>query len=25
VPARAIDYPDTETAIAQVERLWGEL
>lgn len=25
VPARAIDYPDTETAIAQVERLWGKL
>ncbi len=25
VPARAIDYPDTQTAIAQVERLWGEL
>lgn len=25
VPARAIDYPDTDTAIAQVERLWGEL
>lgn len=25
VPAHAIDYPDTETAIAQVERLWGEL
>jgi len=25
VPARAIDYPDTATAIAQVERLWGEL
>ena len=25
VPARAIDYPDTETAIAQVERLWAEL
>lgn len=23
VPARAIDYPDTDTAIAQVERLWG--
>ncbi|PKP92123.1 MAG: HprK-related kinase A [Alphaproteobacteria bacterium HGW-Alphaproteobacteria-16] len=25
VPARAIDYPDTETALAMVERLWGEL
>lgn len=25
VPARAIDYPDTATALAQVERLWGEL
>lgn len=25
VPARAIDYPDTKTAIATVERLWGEL
>ena len=25
VPARAIDYPDTDTAIGQVERLWGEL
>lgn len=25
VPARAIDYPDTATAIAQVERLWGAL
>jgi HprK-related kinase A len=25
VPARAIDYPDTDAAIAQVERLWGEL
>ncbi len=24
VPARAIDYPDTETAIALVERLWSE-
>jgi HprK-related kinase A len=24
VPARAIDYPDTATALAQVERLWGE-
>ncbi|MCW3845656.1 HprK-related kinase A [Sphingomonas sp. LB-2] len=23
VPAHAIDYPDTDTAIAQVERLWG--
>ncbi len=22
VPAHAIDYPDAETAIAQVERLW---
>lgn len=25
VPARAIDYPDTKTAIATVERLWSEL
>ncbi|MDF7774727.1 HprK-related kinase A [Sphingomonas sp. AOB5] len=25
VPAHAIDYPDTDTAIAQVDRLWGEL
>lgn len=25
VPARAIDYPDTATAIATVERLWREL
>lgn len=25
VPAQAIDYPDTATAIAQVERLWGAL
>lgn len=25
VPARAIDYPDTTTAIAQVERLWSDL
>ena len=25
VPARAIDYPDTDGAIALVERLWGEL
>jgi HprK-related kinase A len=25
LPARAIDYPDTKTAIATVERLWGEL
>jgi HprK-related kinase A len=24
VPAVAIDYPDTETALALVERLWGE-
>jgi HprK-related kinase A len=24
-PARAIDYPDTATAIAMVERLWDEL
>lgn len=24
VPARAIDYPDTKTAIAMVERLWSE-
>jgi hypothetical protein len=23
VPARAIDYPDTATALAQVERLWA--
>jgi len=22
-PAHALDYPDTETALAQVERLWG--
>ncbi len=25
VPARAIDYPDTDTAVAMVERLWGEM
>ncbi|MDK2766524.1 MAG: HprK-related kinase A [Sphingomonas sp.] len=25
VPARAIDYPDTDGAIALVERLWGDL
>ena len=25
VPARAIDYPDTGQAIAQVEKLWGAL
>jgi HprK-related kinase A len=25
VPARAIDYPDTEAAIAHVERLWSAL
>ena len=25
VPARAIDYPDTKTAIATVERLWSDL
>lgn len=25
VPAQAIDYPDTDTAIAQVERLWDAL
>ncbi len=25
VPARAIDYPDTESAIAQVEALWAAL
>lgn len=25
LPARAIDYPDTKTAIATVERLWSEL
>ncbi|MFV1918811.1 HprK-related kinase A [Sphingomonas sp. MJ1 (PH-R8)] len=24
VPAQAIDYPDTETAVAMVERLWEE-
>ncbi len=24
VPGRAIDYPDTESAVAQVERLWTE-
>ncbi|MBB5719377.1 HprK-related kinase A [Stakelama sediminis] len=24
-PARAIDYPDTETALAMVERLWSEI
>ena len=24
-PARAIDYPDTEAALALVDRLWGEL
>ncbi len=24
VPARAIDYPDTESAVALVERLWSE-
>lgn len=24
IPARAIDYPDTETAMAQVEALWTE-
>lgn len=24
VPARALDYPDTATALAQVERLWAE-
>jgi len=24
-PARAIDYPDTESAIAQVEALWASL
>lgn len=25
VPAQAIDYPDTATALTQVERLWGTL
>ena len=25
VPARAIDYPDTDTALALVERLWSDL
>lgn len=25
VPARAVDYPDTESAIEQVERLWATL
>lgn len=25
VPARAIDYPDTATAFAQIDRLWSEL
>jgi hypothetical protein len=25
VPARAIDYPDTDSAIAQVEALWAAL
>lgn len=25
VPARAIDYPDTDAAVALVERLWGEV
>jgi HprK-related kinase A len=25
IPAQAIDYPDTATALAQVEALWGEL
>lgn len=25
VPSHAIDYPDTDTAIAQVERIWSEL
>ncbi|HSI19226.1 MAG TPA: HprK-related kinase A [Sphingomonas sp.] len=25
VPARAIDYPDTDSAVAQVERLWRAL
>ena len=24
-PARALDYPDAATALAEVERLWGEL
>lgn len=25
VPARAVDYPDTETALAMVERLWEDV
>lgn len=25
IPTRAVDYPDTESAIASVERLWAEL
>ncbi|QLC24640.1 HprK-related kinase A [Parasphingopyxis algicola] len=25
VPTRAVDYPDTESAVASVERLWAEL
>jgi hypothetical protein len=25
LPARAIDYPDTDSAIALVDQLWGEL
>ena len=25
VPARAIDYPDADTAFGQIDRLWGEL
>ena len=25
VPVRAIDYPDTDTALALVERLWAKL
>jgi HprK-related kinase A len=25
IPTRAVDYPDTESAVASVERLWAEL
>jgi hypothetical protein len=25
VPARALDYPDTKTALSAVDRLWAEL
>jgi hypothetical protein len=25
LPSRAIDYPDTDSAVALVEQLWGEL